>query len=64
MGGRENLRARSSRRFEKGLGRQGVEGGGGGVRWREGERPIACPSPYFLQQMCYIITKIILSNVK
>ena len=29
----------------------------GEVRWREGERPVACPSPYFLQQMCYIITK-------
>ena len=28
MGGRENLRARSSRRSEKGLGRHGVEGGG------------------------------------
>ena len=55
MGGRENLRARSSRRSEKGLGRHGVEGGG--LRWREGERPVVCPSPYFLQQMCYIITK-------
>ena len=28
MGGRENLRARSSRRSKKGLGRHGVEGGG------------------------------------
>ena len=34
MGGRENLRARSSRRSEKGLGRHGVDGE---VRWREGE---------------------------
>ena len=54
MGGRENLRARSSRRSEKGLGDTGLRGE---VRWREGERPVACPSPYFLQQMCYIITK-------
>ena len=31
MGGGGNLRARSSRRSEKGLGRHGVEGGGGKV---------------------------------
>ena len=44
-------------------GRRETRGLEGEVRWGEGARPTACPSPYFSQQTCYIITEI-LSNVK